>query len=149
MAQQVYIGVFVQGPCLDLTRPTLEVGVKCIPEHLFWEALPEQAISALAAPSKGSSSSTVHDAQVHTMRSVLGSFSTESHIVEQLASFARCVVRPTHCSAGHAKPCQQMSAWQLAKLLNHIQACAGLELLHLLAAAAWRSLEGGKQLELQ
>lgn len=141
--------MYVQGPCLDLTCPKLEVGVKCIPEHLFWEALPEQAVSALAAPSKGRSSSTVHDAQIHTMRSVLGSFSTDAHIIEQLASFARCVVRPTRCSVGHPEPCQQMCTWQHAKLLNHMQACAGSELLHLLAAAAWQSLEGGIRLELQ
>lgn len=87
---------FVQGHCLDLTSPGLQDGIRCIPEHLYWDAVPEESLAALASCSKDASSGTVQQAQVETMRSALAGMTTEAHIIQHSASFARCAARILH-----------------------------------------------------
>eukprot|EP00892_Ulva_mutabilis_P010048 jgi/Ulvmu1/7415/UM036_0075.1 len=87
------------GQCLDLTSPGLELGVRCIPEHLYWDAVPEESLTALLSTSskddavvaKTSSGcgGTIQKAQVETMRTALVGMTSEAHIIQHSAPFAR------------------------------------------------------------
>jgi hypothetical protein len=75
----------VRGPCYDLLAPPVACVSSALPEHLYWDAVPEEGLQALA----GTDAPNMEKAQTSAARKAIDSLQTQLVAVESSVGFSR------------------------------------------------------------
>lgn len=77
--------MLLNGPCYDLLAPPVAWVNGALPEHLYWDAVPEEGLAALA----GSDGASQKKAQAHAAQKAVYSLQTQLAAIEASVGFSR------------------------------------------------------------
>lgn len=75
----------VSGPCYDLLAPPVDCVNGALPEHLYWDSVPQEGLQALA----GTAEYGLEKAQACAAQKAITSLQTQLVAVESTVGFSR------------------------------------------------------------